>query len=157
MYLWLKILVEPKPFWLSDCQTEILMFIRQVAVSPAEQRETIFACFEADSFSPSHLKLYFFSCPVVILFYSSLIHHPSVGRSVLPVHSASPISTFCCIYFEVIMQELSNQSLIILLHGRRTIWTGSNLIYTTFLVSIPLMTSAIPPLWLTPCSGFWQV
>lgn len=150
MYLWLKILVEPKPFWRSDCQTEILMFIRQFAVSPAKQCETIFACFEADSFSPSYLKSYFFSYPVMILFYSSLIHHPSVDRSVLPLHSVSPISTFCCIWFEVIVQELSNQSLIILLHGSRTICMGSNLIYTTFLVSIPLIASAIPPVWLTP-------
>lgn len=157
MYLWLKILVEPKPFWLSDCQTEILMFIRHFSVIPAKQCETIFACFEADSFSPSYLKLYFSSCPVVILFFSSLIHHPSVDRSLLPIHSASPTSTICCICSEVIMQELCNQSLIILLHGCRTIWMGFNLINTTFLVSIPPMTSAIPPVWLTPCSGFWQV
>lgn len=147
MYLWLKILVEPVLSCLNACQIEILMFIRHFAVTPAKQRGTIFTCFEADSFSPgspSYLKFYFFPCPVVILFYSSLIHHPSLGRSVLPIHSSSSISTFCCICFEVIIQELSNQSLIIFLHGGGSIWMGSNLINSTFLVSIPLMASAIP-------------
>lgn len=146
MYLWLKILVEPVLSCLNACQIEILMFIRHFAVTPAKQCGTIFTCFEADSFSPgspSYLKFYFFPCPVVILFYSSLIHHPSLGRSVLPIHSSS-ISTFCCICFEVIIQELSNQSLIIFLHGGGSIWMGSNLINSTFLVSIPLMASAMP-------------
>lgn len=156
MYLWLRLSVEPMPFWLSDAKLKFWSSLGILLLPLLSNVQTIFACFVADSFSPSYLELHFYSCPLVILFYSSLIHHPAVERRVLPIHSAPSTSTFC-FCFEVIMQELSNQSLIILLHGSRSVWTGSNLINTTFLVSIPLMASAIPSAWLTPWSGSWQL
>lgn len=158
MYLCLKILVKPIHFFgmiVKIIQNQIFM---QIDVTSAKQCDTIITCFKADVFSPDFtsyivfLPFFFGQC-----WYMSVLPFPHSSENMLLLHSVSSINMFCCICFEVIIQELSNQSLIILSCGGSTIWMGSNLINTTFLVFIPLMTSAIPSEWLTSRSGFWYV
>lgn len=139
------------------CQTEILIFIRHFAVTPAKQCANnlcLFCGWQLQSLL-SQAALLFLSIGDSVLLFA----HPSSssGEECAPYPLCFFHQHFAAFCFEVIMQELSNQSLIILLHGSRSVWMGSNLINTTFLVSIPLMASAIPSAWLTPWSGSWQV
>lgn len=151
MYLCLKILVKP------NCQNHsksnfyvILMLSLTSNVIPSSPALRLMSSVLA--WPHISFFLFFGQC-----WYMSVLLFPHSSESMLPLHSVSSINMFCCICFEVIIQELSNQSLIILSCGGSTIWMGSNLINTTFLVFIPLMTSAVLSVRLTSRSGFWHV
>jgi len=97
-------------------RTEMFMSIRHFAVASAKQRGTVTTCFEADVFSPdslSYVKFLFSFWPVVTRFCFTLSSF--ITQSTLPIHSVSFINVFCC---EVVIQELSNQILIILPRGQ---------------------------------------
>lgn len=138
MYFSLEMLVKP-------IHTCVSMSISHFTVTSAKQHDPIITCFKHNLFSSdplSYVKFFFSLWPMGICF--CFILSSFITESMLPIYSVPSISKFCCICFEVIIQELSNQSLIILSCGGSTMWMGSNLINTTFVVSIPLMTSAIP-------------